>query len=68
LGAESSIFPFSGFHCELCGLPWPGAQTGGGILMDLRPILLVIGLLLVPLGLGMLVPALVDSSLSHPGV
>ena len=34
--------------------------------MDLRPILLVIGLLLVPLGLGMLVPALVDASLSHP--
>lgn len=39
---------------------------GGGIFMDLRPILLVIGLLLIPLGLGMLVPALVDASLSHP--
>ena len=35
--------------------------------MDLRPILLVIGLLLFPLGSGMLVPALVDASLSHPG-
>lgn len=35
-------------------------------MIDFRPILLVIGLLLVPLGLGMLVPALVDASVSHP--
>lgn len=34
-------------------------------MIDLRPILLVIGLLLVPLGLGMLAPALVDVSMAH---
>jgi len=33
--------------------------------VNFRPILLVIGTLLVPLGLGMLVPALVDASLGH---
>ena len=35
-------------------------------MFDLRPIFLVIGLLLVPLGLGMLVPVAVDLSLEHP--
>ncbi len=34
-------------------------------MIDLRPILLVIGLLLIPLGLGMLAPALVDLSMGH---
>lgn len=35
-------------------------------MVDFRPILLVIGTLLFPLGLGMLFPALVDISLGHP--
>ena len=35
-------------------------------MLDLRPIFLVIGLLLIPLGLGMLVPAVVDSAAAHP--
>ena len=36
-------------------------------MIDFRPILLVIGLLLIPLGLGMLVPALVDVSMGAGG-
>ena len=35
-------------------------------MLSLRPILQVIGILLLPLGLGMLVPALVDIALGHP--
>ena len=35
-------------------------------MFDWRPIFLVIGLLLVPLGLGMMVPVAVDLSLDHP--